>query len=231
KRPQTARDFLLRMEEVIRLLPAEEGDTPDTSLTGMPAEVLVPADTSTPRPRSAPASVANVQPTEVLPPAGLLATLSEPRFRPVWLGGGALTLVLLLWITFRTSPGPGPDEVPVKTPTAGDTDTDTDGASLQDFGSQRHITKAPDRTTTTTTTSPAATTDARTTTAADPSAGATTGDRGDDDGEDSGKTQETKKDRYATPECERTRKAVSEARTAGDWNAMLKYLERERHCF
>src|SRR5690606_3316187 len=70
KRPQTARDFLLRMEEVIRLLPAEEGDTPDTSLTGMPAEVLVPADTSTPRPRSAPASVANVQPTEVLPPAG-----------------------------------------------------------------------------------------------------------------------------------------------------------------
>ncbi|MCB9567260.1 MAG: serine/threonine protein kinase [Myxococcales bacterium] len=38
KRPPSARDFLIRLEEVIRILPAEEGDVPESSMVGMRAE-------------------------------------------------------------------------------------------------------------------------------------------------------------------------------------------------
>ncbi len=212
KRPSSARDFLIRLEEVIRVLPTEEGDMGELSSVGMNSDLVVA--TAATRPASAPA-VVGLTPTAVEPPSAL----ADPRYRKVWFIGGAALLVILLYWGLSGPSGtddPKPDG-PKIAASGGD-------GSLQDLGVHKSTRKVrPTKKKKLTKLTPPV----------EDSAGEASSTGGPDP--TGGPVVEVKpppkKDPYTTPECKQTRKAVSEARTAGNWNAMLKFLDKERKCF
>jgi len=221
KRPDTARDFLIRLEDVIRTLPAEDGDLSELSSAGMHSDLVLSGGVHTPvRPGSVPSAVAGIKPTEVEPPTGL-AGLGEPRYRKVWFTGGAVALLLLLYWSFSGPSDTDPDPDPRIKIAAGDS------GSLQDLGTHKTVTKVrPPKEVIPPVPSTSSASDGESESESESDGGST----GKESGGEVAKPP-PKKDPYTTPECKQTRKAVSEARTAGNWNAMLKLLDKERKCF
>ena len=222
KRPQTAREFIVRLEEVIRTLPVEESDGPEVSGVGMHTElVLAEVNPSTPKPGSAPSPVADLRPTEVAPPAGLIGALSEPRYRAVWFGGGAVALVLLLCWSM-TSPPDGVPQNPPPRVVGGGASVGLDAESAGDPTSDKPPVTPPDKPPVTPPDKPPVTPPDP---PPDPPSGTTSGE------ETPTKVEVKRPDPYSTAECERTRRAVSEARTSGSWETMLRLLDKEKSCF
>ncbi|HRI06301.1 MAG TPA: serine/threonine-protein kinase, partial [Nannocystaceae bacterium] len=118
KRPQTARDFIVRLEDVIRILPTEEGEGPEVSNAGMLADQVLAAEVlaASTKAASSPSPMADLRPSEVPPPSGFIGALSEPRYRVVWFGGGAVALLVLLWLSLTSTPD-GPDDLGKGRPT------------------------------------------------------------------------------------------------------------------
>jgi serine/threonine protein kinase len=224
KRPQSAKEFLARMEEVIRTLPLEDGEGAERSNPAMLGDHVFTGDAnpSGAKVSSSPSPIAGLRPVEVAPPAGLLSKLSDPRLRVVWFGGGAVALMVLLWWSFTSPPDNGPTGDPVaKRPSTVDDPLDKPPLDKPPLDKppldkppldKPPIDKPPDKPPI----DKPPTEDPETTS----------------DGGDTGAKPEIKRvDPFTTPECERQRRAVGEARTSGSWAGMLKILDKDKPCF
>ena len=109
-RPQSAREFLNRLEEVIKLLPSDEHDVVDAPESSMTAPVAPPVRAlsgPTPAAHREPEKAAAVPLPHPVPP---ITAANESRRRLTAIAGITVTAGLLLWAALRLGPKAPTDE-------------------------------------------------------------------------------------------------------------------------
>ncbi len=221
-RPQSAREFLQRLEEVIKALPADGESAEDTAESSLTAVPVVPVGESAPtKPRSGPRS----EPTPV--PQVLRPGPTHDETQRKLIGGGLVVLVsvLVLWVAFSGgTPKPdGPDSE------TGASSVGNDPSKTPDLADHLGITKPVDPLPSKLPPKP-------------PDPTTDTGDSDDSEGPaDPTKGSDTK-DIKKTPDvvrprsdpnseqCKKLRDRVNEERARGNFHEMLRLLN-DRYCW
>jgi serine/threonine-protein kinase len=220
-RPQSAREFLQKLEEVIRALPPDgdhAGDA-DSSLVGVPAAPMTAVSGPTTRkPPSGPKADPVPLPKEVRP-----VTLPYETGRKLGIAGIAVACLALLYLAFAGGGGDDGDDPKVVVNTSAG-----DPPPVKQPDVKPTVTppiKPPD-------TPPTKPPDPGKTT--ETTAGDATDTAGETAGEDTKPIKKGGDPRPRadpdSPQCKSTRDKVNAARTAGNWHDMLRLLN-ERDCW
>ena len=233
-RPQSAREFLTRLEEVIRQLPPDDsdlmGDTADASMTG-PAVNERPASGPAPAGVSArsqgpdkPIAAAVPLPKDVPPPP---TVPNEMIGRRLGIAGIALASGMLLWAALRWGPDAPEGDGLIAARNSGESDTGPAKADPNPKVNPAKVDTPPTKVDTPPT--KVDTPPTKIDTPVDPTGG------------DPTKLPETKEPEKKAPDkpvrdpnsdfCKQTLDKVKEARTAGNPREMLRHLNSEPGCW
>ncbi|MBL9107027.1 MAG: serine/threonine protein kinase [Myxococcales bacterium] len=223
-RPQSAREFLQKLEECIRGLPADGDNMGDSEASMIGTAMPAPTTTSGPHPRKQQPSGPKVGPAVPLVQEVRPVTLPYETGRKLGIAGIVVACAVLLYIAVAGGPGPGDDPKTASNTTTQPVDVNEPDVKPPIKKQPDPIKKQPDPIKTVV---DPPTTDSAADTAND-SAGETAGDTGDTKPK---KVEVIKpKADYNSDQCKANRDKVAKARDDGKWHDMNRLLN-EKDCW